>query len=553
MCRIAASENIPEPVREYTSTRPESFVPMSNPLLLLFHMLSALLVVALVAALNVPSHGLAKRDHEYRITILHSNDVHSHLQEFGVSGLQCTEAEKEENKCYGGVARMMHKIKEIRAISPNLVLLDAGDQMQGNLLDHATIARFMNSMKYDVMALGNHEFDQGQESLAKLVSELNFPVVSANMDLSRSNLLKDTAIKPYFIIERYGLAILGLLTSESRHRLIIGTSDIDFLDPVVTAQVYIDELHAMGIKRIVALTHNGYEEDTLIAKGTHGINLIVGGHSHTLVPTTAIQCEVVGHESERSYIVQAHQFGDHLGHVELTYSDNDELISIGGSSILLDQTVQEDSELKELVRETQQILDKANSGKRIIANALNDFPPCEKKSAVCAMAVLIGECLLEEDNDTTFETVAFMNNGGVRASFRKGSITVGSVFTVLPFGNKVARYIATGQDIWDTIEGSIRGRNVLTNEVIGSNPQWAGLTYEFDETLSPMLQSVWIEDKRLELSQEYAVLTSAPMIEGVDNILSTKPLQFELGNNMADTIVECLYRRKVIEYTENSI
>jgi 5'-nucleotidase len=131
------------------------------------------------------------------------------------------------------------------------------------------------------MTLGNHEFDGGDDKLGAFLNNLTFPIISANIKSDHPILNK--TIKPFHIYEKYGLAVIGVTTPETPSISSPG-NNTRFSDPVVAVQNTIDYIKAnTNIKRIAALTHIGYEEDIKLAKETTGLQLIMGGHSHTLL------------------------------------------------------------------------------------------------------------------------------------------------------------------------------------------------------------------------------------------------------------------------------
>ena len=145
---------------------------------------------------------------EYKLNIIHINDLHSRIESISRFNGTCDSESESEGKCFGGVARVATKISELRdslsAAGENFIVLDAGDQFQGSLMyttyKGAVEAEFMEKIGFDAMAVGNHEFDDGPKALADFVDMVSFPVVSGNLDLDRSDLLRDR-IKDFVIIE----------------------------------------------------------------------------------------------------------------------------------------------------------------------------------------------------------------------------------------------------------------------------------------------------------------------------------------------------------------
>ena len=134
---------------------------------------------------------------EYRLHILHVNDLHSRIEPITRFDSTCAPADDAAGDCFGGVARLAAKVAALRAAleaeGQNVILLDAGDQFQGSLMyttyKGSAEAEFMEAIGFDVMALGNHEFDDGPAGLAGFLDKVGFPVISGNIDVSRSNLL----------------------------------------------------------------------------------------------------------------------------------------------------------------------------------------------------------------------------------------------------------------------------------------------------------------------------------------------------------------------------
>ena len=181
-------------------------------------MLARLMTSAAVLAVSA---GAASA--EYTLHVLHINDLHSRIEPINRFDSTCSAEDNEAGECFGGVARVATKINELRdaltAAGENVIVLDAGDQFQGSMMyttyKGAVEAEFMNVIGFDAMAVGNHEFDDGPEKLAEFVNAVEFPVISGNLDLSSSDLLKEMAPKLCKI--RLGASSLSLVN----HKLVI--------------------------------------------------------------------------------------------------------------------------------------------------------------------------------------------------------------------------------------------------------------------------------------------------------------------------------------------
>lgn len=233
--------------------------------------------VVLMSALGI----FASCERSPRLVILHTNDTHSHFEPLRSGDIA--------GKC--GVIERAAFIDSIRAVYGNdkVLLLDAGDFSQGSSyfseLEGLLEPRILNDMRYDCVALGNHEFDNGIEALEQRLSMLeNTAVVCANLDLSQFGLSK--IVKPYTIIERAGLKI-GIIGLEATLATCVSanvSSRIPQLDNAEVVNANAEILHSVEkCDMIILLSHIGYAEDRALVPHTRNIDLVVGGHSHTFV------------------------------------------------------------------------------------------------------------------------------------------------------------------------------------------------------------------------------------------------------------------------------
>ncbi|MGH0137365.1 UNVERIFIED_CONTAM: hypothetical protein FKN15_040234 [Acipenser sinensis] len=224
----------------------------------------------------------------FDVTLLHTNDVHARVEETSVHSGKCDPG----GECYAGVARRLTQINSIRKTEQNVLLLDAGDQYQGtiwfNYFKGDEAAHFMNWLKYDAMALGNHEFDNGMEGLiSPFLQKVNCSVLSANMKPDQELADKISGlVLPYkiFTLGSEKVAVVGYTTKETPTLSTPGPNVV-FQDEVQALQVEVDKLKTLGINKIIALGHSGFETDKLIAKKVSGVDVVIGGHSNTFLYT----------------------------------------------------------------------------------------------------------------------------------------------------------------------------------------------------------------------------------------------------------------------------
>lgn len=245
------------------------------------------------------------------LVILHTNDTHSRIEP--LPGTDKTSPGKS------GVVRRAKLIDQIRKENKNVLLFDAGDFLQGtpyfNLFKGEVEVKAMNLMGYDAATLGNHEFDYGLEILEKVVREANFPIVSSNYDFSQTAL--KNLIKPFIILKKDGVRI-GVIGINIQPRGLIAAGNYEgmkFLDPVKTANEMAELLTTKyKCDMIVCLSHLGYNADLNLAESTRGIDLIVGGHSHTYMKEPAIRKNL---DNKEVTIFQTNGRGVYVGRLDI--------------------------------------------------------------------------------------------------------------------------------------------------------------------------------------------------------------------------------------------
>ena len=267
-----------------------------------------------------------KPAYEKHITILHTNDVHSHIEAFG--------PEDGRNANMGGVARRATLIEKIRKENPNTLLLDAGDIFQGtpyfNFYGGELEFKLMSKLKYDASTLGNHDFDNGLDGLHAQLPHANFDFICSNYDFS--NTIMEGKTKAYQIIEKDGVKIgifgLGIELQGLVNKQLY--KETKYLDPLEIATDISDKLkNEMDCELVICLSHLGYKynhakiSDVKLAEKTENIDLIIGGHTHTFLdePTT------VKNKAGKNVLVnQVGCYGLYLGRIDF-FLDADHQLS----------------------------------------------------------------------------------------------------------------------------------------------------------------------------------------------------------------------------------
>ena len=495
-----------------------------------------------VAALAVSAGVAAAQD--YSLTILHTNDFHARFEPISKYDSGCSAEDNAEGKCFGGSARLVTAIEAARARSDNSILVDGGDQFQGSLFytyyKGKAAAEMMNKMGYDAMTVGNHEFDDGPEVLRGLVDSVNFPIITSNAITTNEPLLAG-AIQSAVVIERGGekLGLIGLTPVDTAELASPGPN-VTFIDPIEAVQQQVDRMAANGINKIIVLSHSGYAVEKAVAAGTTGVDVIVGGHSHSLLSNTDENAEgpyptMVGNTA----IVSSRSYGKYLGELKVTFDAEGNIVEAVGEPILLDGTVAEDAATKERITEMAAPLEEIRN--RVVAQSggllVGDREVCRVEE--CSLGNLIADAMLARVKDQGIQ-IGIANSGGIRASIDEGEVTMGEVMTVLPFQNTLATFQTKGQVIIDALENGVS----QVEEAKGRFPQVAGLTFTWDPKVAPnegRIVEVLVGGEPIDPDATYGVVTNNFVRNGGDgfSMFTTDAMNvYDFGPDLADVLAE---------------
>jgi 5'-nucleotidase len=440
---------------------------------------------------------------ETTLHILHINDLHSRIQPISRFDSTCSAEDDAAGECFGGVARVATAINTLRGelleAGENVIVLDAGDQFQGSLM-YTTYkgeveAEFMEAIGFDVMAVGNHEFDDGPENLARFVDMVSFPVISGNLDLSQSNVLSDEMVPDHVVLDVNGMqiGIISALATDTAETSSPGPSII-FQDEIDALQADVDALTEQGVEMIIALTHVGLPQDIRIAEAVTGIDVIVGGHSHTYLsaddPDRAgpYPYWISNPDNVMVPIVQAYAYSKYLGHLEVLFDDDGQVIFAEGNTMLLDASVTPDPEISARVAELAGPIEEAMA---VVIGSSTDVIEGSRevcRAGECAMGNLVADAMLDRVRDQGID-IAIQNGGGLRATIDSGDITMGEVLTVLPFQNTLATFQLTGAGIVEALENGVS----QVEDGAGRFPQVSGMRYVWNPEAEPGSRIVSVE------------------------------------------------------------
>lgn len=420
---------------------------------------------------------------ENTVTILHTNDFHSKVEPINQYDSPCSTEDNDAGECFGGYARLVTAIEEARERHPDALLFDGGDQFQGSLFytryKGRVAAEIMNTLGYDAMTVGNHEFDDGPLVLRKFIDRVKFPVVMSNSDVSKEPMLAGKIMKST-IIEKAGelYGVIGLTPQDTTELASPGPL-VTFGDPVAAVQAEVDQLTEQGINRIIVLSHSGYGVDQRVAEQTTGVDVIVGGHTNTFLSNSDEAAAgpyptMVGNTA----IVQAYAYGKYIGELTVTFDDAGELVEANGEPVLIDARIAEKKEIVKRVSDLARPLDAIRN--EVVAETADVIEGNREVCRVeeCAMGNLVADALLDRVRDQGV-SIAIMNSGGLRASIDAGEVTMGEVLTVLPFQNTLATFEITGADVIAALENGVS----QVEEIKGRFPQVAGLKFTWNRSI----------------------------------------------------------------------
>ncbi|TIW22520.1 MAG: bifunctional metallophosphatase/5'-nucleotidase, partial [Mesorhizobium sp.] len=450
--------------------------------------------IAAIAALSASALGLSAGSSfaDYTLNILHFNDWHSRIEGNNKYESTCSAEEETKGECIGGAGRLVTAIAQERKKldGQNVLLLNAGDSFQGSLFyityKGAAEEEFLNQIKPDAVTLGNHEFDDGESALVPYLDKAKFPIVSANV-VPNDKSGAAGKIKPSVVLEVGGqkIGIVGAVTNDTPELASPGPN-IAIEDDVKSITAEVEKLKAQGVNKIIAVTHIGYNRERDVIAKIPGIDVVVGGHSHTLLSNTDPKAAgpyptmVDNPDGYKVPVVQAASYSKYLGEFKVVFDDNGVVKQASGDPIFLDKSITPDpavlARIKELGAPIEELKNKevAETTKAIDGSRDN----CRARE--CEMGNLVSDAILDRVKGQGVEIV-ISNGGGLRASIDQGTVTMGEVLTVLPFQNTLATFQISGKDLVAGLESGLS----QIEDGAGRFPQVAGLKYSFDKSVAP--------------------------------------------------------------------
>jgi len=328
---------------------------------------------------------------------------------------------------------------------------------------------------------------------------------------------------------------------------------IIWTDEIASLQADVDALKADGVEIIIALNHVGLAKDLEIAGAVDGIDVVVGGHSHSKMSNAEEGAMAYPQMVGNVPVVQAYAYSKYVGHLVVNFDDAGNVTSATGDAILLDSSVAEDEAIVARVAELAGPIDEMKT--RIVAESSGviegDRSVCRVME--CPMGNLVADAMLARVKGQGIE-IAIQNGGGLRASIDAGEVTMGEVLTVLPFQNTLATFEVTGATVVAALENGVS----QMEEVKGRFPQVAGMTFSVDPTaeVGSRISDVMVGGAAIDLDKVYGLVSNNYVRNGGDGYGMFKDAMnaYDYGPDLADVTAEFLAEMgPYVPYTDGRI
>ena len=479
------------------------------------------------------------------LSLVHTNDLHSHLLPFNEYG-DCT---SDNQNCLGGFARIIAFMKNEKQQNPDTIFLEAGDRFTGTAFYTLTKSKYLlplfQMMPYDAATLGNHEFDDNLNETVSFISKWHSPILAANI-LSSAREPISQYIRPSAIIERNGrkIGIIGVTTPEIN--ILSGTAiEITPIKKAIASEI--KKLRAQNINIIIVLSHIGLTQDIKMAKALPDIDIIVGGHSHSLLTNDVKNPHRRGAypitvNKGKTLIVSCGMGGQYVGKLQAEFNKNGDVISYRGDTIAMSADINDDKKAAQIIAEAKTELDNMLSEE--ITELPQSYGYTEGKD-YCSQECLIGEYityLLAQEHPEVDGVI--INSGSIRSALSSGAVTFSHLLELYPYDNPAVIIELTGQELKKFLRHGIthyhkRGK---TNELL----QTSGIRYKF-ATDDKRVENIMVQEQPLNLKRTYRILTSMFIANGGDRY----PIKAytETGSTVREILISQIRKSQNSTYT----
>ncbi|MEI8095322.1 MAG: 5'-nucleotidase C-terminal domain-containing protein [Spirochaetales bacterium] len=552
------------------------------------NMFARLLILAALALVGLsPLTAMGQPEKSYTLTVLSTNDTHGHPMEFAWS--DTVDGVAYNSPAAGGIPARKTYIDSVKAAQPNTLVLDAGDLTTGLVMSNLFKAQpdvlGMNLAGYQALTAGNHEFDNDRAALAARQADAKFPFLAANVYDKATG---KRQFQPYLIVpfKDFKVAVIGLATPETPIvTLPENVAGLEFRDGA-------DEVNALAreVRKqadfVIVLSHLGLADDRALAERVLGVDLIIGGHSHTYMAKAEVVNDVP--------IFQAYQWGLFVGRTDIVVEKN-RLVSVNSVPVPINLAInyKDGDPVKGVVREVagkkydyvggylapdaavtsllQPFADKvAKDLDTVIGTATAAFPDTIKglsrypRRDDSALSNMINDGLREETSRIVNQKVdVFMQSGGsIRATIPAGPISKKTIYTVLPFDNTIQTVSMTGAQLLDVLTNralpvAIANYTTGWDGPSGAYLQVSGMTFTLDLT-AKTIADVTVGGAPLDLAKVYLVASQNFMMTGGDGyaMLAALPGKYETSAFLRDAMISWMVRKGTLDpatYEDNRI
>ena len=455
-----------------------------------------------------------KQPENLTINLIHTNDLHAHLLPFNDYG----DCMADSQNCLGGFARIISFMLKEKQDNPDSIILDAGDRFTGTSFYTLTKSRYLlplfELMPYDAATLGNHEFDDNLSETVSFISRWHTPVLAANI-LSSVKEPISRYIKPSTVIERHGrkIGIIGVTTPEIN---ILGGAAIEITPIKQAVADEIRKLKEQQVNIIIVLSHISLTQDIKLAKALPDIDIIVGGHSHSLltndksIPHRRGEYPMTVNHG-KTLIVTCGMGGQYVGKLQAEFNADGEIIRYNGNAIPMTVDIGANPQAVKIIAEAQTELN------NILNEVIIELPQSygyTTDTDYCSQECPVGEYityLLAQEHPEVDGVI--INSGAIRSALPTGAITFNQILELYPYDNPAVIIELSGKELKKYLRHGIthyhkRGK---TNELL----QTAGISYEFT-TDDKRVENITVKGQPLDLNKKYKLLTSMFLANGGD-------------------------------------
>lgn len=486
----------------------------------------ALSLVALLAFLSCAPVCQAR---DFELVIAHVNDTHSHAAGTDRYG----NAVYDQKTSAGGAARLAAAMKAAKEENTHVLALDGGDQVQGSLFHSVLGLSFQEGLNallpLDAMTFGNHEFDAGCAALASHVRANPVPMLAANLVPERDCPLASAGIAPFriFAFEGRRVAVVGLANDEVRV-IARACPHTRFAGAEKSLRDAVERLQGEGIDIIIGLSHLGLERDIELARAVQGLDIIVGGHTHSYLgpkvdgaPESEGPYPLVEHgpDGKTVLVVTAYWATRYLGLLRVSFDEAGVPVAWSGGPMELGPDLPRDERVARYVAQAAEKVEscrKVSLGHSDLVFA-DGLDAC--RAGDCLAGLVTTDAMLDYARPYGAD-ITLYNGGGFRAGIPLGRVSLGSVLDILPFGNRLFLRTYKGAQVLAALEHGVAGSHARGPTIL----QCAGLAYSVDPQGEPghRVSDVLVLDRNgvfhpLEDDKDYSVVLPEYLAQGGDH------------------------------------